>query len=137
MHLIRDVYLDIALACVGIAYALHEWRGVPLQTLGLLLACISLALWIKAGHDLGDAFAVLPRASKLVEVGLYRRLRHPIYLFSTLTLIGIAVALQVPVLYYFILLVVLAQIIRARTEEKVLGKRFGSAYAEYKSRTWF
>jgi protein-S-isoprenylcysteine O-methyltransferase Ste14 len=72
-----------------------------------------------------------------VTHGLYSKIRHPIYFFATFALIGTAVCLRS---WWFDLLIVVMiplQLWRARREERVLEDGFGSAYRDYRRRTWF
>ena len=78
------------------------------------------------------------KAHVLVTSGIYSRIRHPIYVFSSLMIAGIALYLDRIWLLLVVLLILLPmQIYRARREEKVLMDAFGEEYARYKSRSWF
>ena len=87
--------------------------------------------------NLGESFTLSAQAQHLVTHGLYSRIRHPIYFFSTLALFAIALCLHSLLLYIYVALVVGVQLWRARVEERVLAERFGEAYREYRRRTWF
>lgn len=93
-------------------------------------------LWIVARTQLGYAFSLMPKAKYLVTTGLYSKLRHPVYYFSILALIGILIfSWNIYVLIAVIILIAL-EIIRMRKEEEVLIKKFGKKYKEYKQTTW-
>lgn len=78
----------------------------------------------------------MPKAKYLVTTGLYSKLRHPVYYFSILALIGILIfSWNIYVLIAVIILIAL-EIIRMRKEEEVLTKKFGKKYKEYKQTTW-
>ena len=97
-----------------------------------------LALWILAMVHLGRALAVLPGAPRLVTHGVYRFLRHPVYLGITLTLLGLVLCLgSLWGLFYLGLLVLPLNLWRARWEERVLRAQFGEAYETWRRRTWF
>jgi len=72
-----------------------------------------------------------------VTRGLYSRIRHPIYFFSTLALLGIAICLRSWLFDFFFVVSVPLQLWRIRLEEKVLRDKFGDAYLDYKQHTWF
>lgn len=93
-------------------------------------------LWIVARTQLGYAFSLMPKAKYLVTTGLYSKLRHPVYYFSILALIGILIfSWNIYVLIAVIILIAL-EIIRMRKEEEVLTKKFGKKHKEYKQTTW-
>lgn len=79
-----------------------------------------------------------PRAEAraLVTHGLYSKLRHPIYLFSTIALIGIAICLRSLWFTIPLLIMIPIQIWRGRQEERVLREEFGATYLEYRQRAW-
>jgi protein-S-isoprenylcysteine O-methyltransferase Ste14 len=74
---------------------------------------------------------------RLVESGVYRRVRHPSYLGLVLIATGISLAfasllgLVVGAVGTFALLA-----LRIRDEERVLREAFGPAYDEYSRRSW-
>ncbi|MBZ5666047.1 MAG: isoprenylcysteine carboxylmethyltransferase family protein [Acidobacteriia bacterium] len=103
----------------------------------VLIGCPAFVLWLMAKLNLGESFTLSAQAQHLVTHGLYSRIRHPIYFFSTLALFAIALCLHSLLLYIYVALVVGVQLWRARVEERVLAERFGEAYREYRRRTWF
>jgi protein-S-isoprenylcysteine O-methyltransferase Ste14 len=109
----------------------------PTAFLGAFVALVSFTLLLVARVQLGKSFAVTPQAKGLVTAGLYSRLRHPMYLFVDLTLVGIALA--VGSWYPLAPLVVLVplQIMNAGRESRVLEEKFGAQYTAYRQATWF
>jgi protein-S-isoprenylcysteine O-methyltransferase Ste14 len=98
---------------------------------------VTFPLWIAARLQLGDSFSPWADARRLVTTGLYRRIRHPIYVFGGLACFGALVALQVwPIVWLWLALTPI-QIVRIRREERVLAAAFGDAYREYRRGTWF
>jgi protein-S-isoprenylcysteine O-methyltransferase Ste14 len=85
----------------------------------------------------GSSFTVRPEARELVTHGLYSKIRHPVYFFSTLALVGIAICLRSVYFYPFLGIAVVGQAWRIRLEERVLREKFGQAYLDYKGGTWF
>ena len=98
---------------------------------------MSLALLVTARLQLGAAFTVKAKASKLVTTGLYSKIRNPIYVFGALTLVGMAMVLGNWVLLALVVLLSPIQMVRARKEEQVLSEAFGEEYERYKAGTWF
>src|SRR5579871_4869825 len=105
------------------------WGPFELAAVGLLWS--SLLLVTRARLQLGDAFSVRARASKLVTEGLYSRIRNPIYVFGTLHVLAIAMLLGRPEPYIAVALLVVIQLVRARRESEVLEARFGDEYRAY------
>jgi protein-S-isoprenylcysteine O-methyltransferase Ste14 len=111
------------------------WNSARL--VGFCIAVPAAVLFLTARWQIGRSFSITPQARELVTRGLYSRIRNPIYVFSTLLLVGVLVTL--PYRYPLLLLLVLVpvQIARARKEAQVLEARFGEEYRKYREGTWF
>jgi protein-S-isoprenylcysteine O-methyltransferase Ste14 len=109
----------------------------PMRLLGIVIALPSALLLMVARVQLGSAFSVEAKASKLVKTGLYSRIRNPIYVFGALAIIGLLLMTGRPVLLLLFLVLIPLQVVRVRREEQVLAGRFGAEYEEYKRGTWF
>ena len=83
---------------------------------------------------LGRSFSVMAEARRLVTSGVYRFVRHPLYLAEEIATIGLVLQF----LSYWTLLLLALQIAfqlrRMRNEEVVLGEIFPE-YAAYKAKT--
>ena len=108
-----------------------------LRRLGALLAAIGLAGIIEARRTLGESFSIAPRARTLVTNGIYSKLRNPIYVCGELLLLGVALMMQKRYFYLFLLIAIPIQMLRARSEARVLEEKFGDEYRAYRRRTWF
>ena len=116
----------------ALAGSVPQW-----QALGALLFTAGVVLYRVAGQHLGDALSPFtePRqAAPLVTAGLYRCLRHPMYLSEALIAVGApltlgsrrVVALAVPALGILLL--------RIAREDDALARTFPE-YAHYAART--
>lgn len=117
----------------------HFGFGIrPLVYAGLTIGLSGVVLWTVAMIHLGKSLAVLPGGERLVTRGVYRYLRHPVYLGIDMTLFGLflTVGSTVGMIYFFVVVVPL-NLIRSRLEEKALLKKFGDSYESYRRQTWF
>lgn len=109
-----------------------RWR-----LLGAVLVIIFLVLLTVARLQLGNSFSVTAQAKKLVTTGIYSRVRHPIYIFSSVIVLGFAFYFKNPWIASLLIVVLPGQFFRACHEEKVLIRAFGEAYLVYREKTWF
>jgi protein-S-isoprenylcysteine O-methyltransferase Ste14 len=124
---------------IGITLLLLAFRNLPwtpLRISGGVLTVLGLVLLTISRVHLGNSFSIAPVAQELVTRGIYSKIRHPVYVFGTVLLTGLALYINLPYLLLLMLALVPMQIIRARAEEKVLTEKFGDAYRTYKSKTW-
>lgn len=110
----------------------------PLVYVGLSAGLAGLALWLFAMIHLGKSLAVLPGANEVVMRGVYKYLRHPLYVGITLTFCGLFLAIgsTVGMIYLFVIVVPL-NLVRARLEEIALLEQFGDVYRDYMKKTLF
>jgi protein-S-isoprenylcysteine O-methyltransferase Ste14 len=129
---------DIALYLGVYAYCAWAHRPGWQYIAGMALATAGYALWFTARAQLGAAFSLKPEARKLVTCGLYSKFRHPIYLFSTVGLLGLCIAMRWYVFgSVYVVAIAIMQWRRAKAERAVLEAAFGDRYREYRKRTWF
>ena len=102
------------------------------EALTVAMACAGLALVIAGKITLGRSFALLPANRGVVSKGLYRFVRHPIYLGYLVT--HVAFLLASPSVWNIVALVAadLALLARAVCEEQTLAK--DPAYRDYQAR---
>ena len=106
--------------------------------LGLGAGLGGIGLWVLAMLHLGKSLAVLPGGDRLVTHGVYKFLRHPIYLGIDLTFLGLFLAIgSTAGMAYLALVVLPLNFVRARLEEKALLAKFGETYRIYRDQTWF
>jgi protein-S-isoprenylcysteine O-methyltransferase Ste14 len=130
-------WMDMAVYLAFVVYAvLFGSRGSAWYA-GLGLCVVCTPLWCIAKWQLAEAFSVRADARRLVTQGLYSRLRHPIYIFGGLAVLGVLLALLGWGALVIGVIVALVEVGRARREDHVLAEAFGAEYAAYRSRTWF
>lgn len=105
--------------------------------IAILVALPSLVLMLISRRQLGKSFSIGPKATALVTTGIYSKIQHPLYAFLDLLLVGIIIALNMPLLLLLWGGLVTAHILQARREENVLRAAFGAEYDAYRSSTWF
>ncbi len=104
---------------------------------GLIRMKARLQLKKKAGYSslIGTGKLKIVKEHKLVKDGLYKHIRHPLYLGEILRNLGVVVIFSS---VYGILIVLLASIFllfRIEIEEKMLVVEFGEEYEEYRRNT--
>lgn len=136
---ILRLWLPLVAGLWGLGWVFQSGPGphAVARLIGLLLGLIGLAGVILSRCTLGRSFSVAPKATKLVTSGIYSRIRNPIYVSGVIFLVGLVLILWRPDLLIVLLVLIPAQIIRARREAAVLEAKFGDAYRDYRKRTWF
>jgi protein-S-isoprenylcysteine O-methyltransferase Ste14 len=102
-----------ALAILMAIFAHGPWNA--LRLIGAALVIVFLGLLTVARLQLGNSFSVTPQAKALVTHGIYSKIRHPVYVFSAIMIVGMALYLEIP---WLLLLLVI------------------DAYRQYKATTW-
>ena len=136
---ILRLWLPLVAGLWGLGWVFQSGPGphAVARLIGLLLGLIGLAGVILSRCTLGRSFSVAPKATALVTSGIYSRVRNPIYVSGVIFLVGLVLILWRPDLLIVLLVLIPAQIIRARREAAVLEAKFGVAYRDYRKRTWF
>lgn len=130
VYLLGVILISLYPGRVGFGYG---WLAIA----GLILAISGFLLALAGIFTLGNLFGVLPKPKGLVTHGIYRYLRHPIYLGLNLGLIGLSLATGSTVGFLYTSTVIIPlNLIRARAEEKKLLQIFGAAYLLYQRETF-
>ena len=106
----------------------------PLLVLATLCIVTGLGLSIYALIYLGRSFAILPSARSLVTDGPYRFVRHPLYLFEEIAVMGVMIQFVQPWALLILAVHFSAQLARMHYEERALAEAF-HAYVVYTKQT--
>jgi len=128
--------VDFVIVFASIIYSFY--LGIETRKVfGAILSLTGLVVWSIARHNLGEAFSVTPQAKFLVRTGVYKKIRHPIYFFSTIAVVGVCIMYNIWWMYVLMGILIILQYLRAKAEEKTLLNKFQNEYLEYKKSTWF
>jgi len=141
------IYISIALGFIfggagGIVNetAIFAEEGSRAAWIGLFVMSIGFLVRIIAIVSLKKFFTVnlaINHEHKLINKGLYRYIRHPSYLGSILSFVGMGMAFgNWFSLLFMVIPVTLLFAWRIGLEEKMLIEAFSSEYLEYKQRSW-
>jgi protein-S-isoprenylcysteine O-methyltransferase Ste14 len=125
----------LAILLLMACFARAPWDVWKIIGAGMIL--VFLALLTVARRQLGNSFSITAEARSLVTTGIYTRIRHPVYVFSSAILLGFAFYLKMPWIAAALGVLLPLQFLRARREEKVLAQAFGDAYLAYREKSWF
>jgi len=111
-----------------------------IHNLGLILIILGLIVRLIAILKLKSMFTVnvaIQENHKIVKSGIYDTIRHPAYLGSLLSFLGLGIAFVnwLSIIIIFIP-VLLSFINRIQVEEKVLIEEFGEEYLNYSNNTY-
>ena len=120
---------------LAVVFRPGQWSAA--RWVGLTIAVPAAVFLFMARWQLGASFSVTPQARALVTHGVYSKIRNPIYVFSTLMLLGVLVALQYRYAFLLLALLIPIQMVRAHQESKILEAKFGDEYRKYRMGTWF
>ena len=119
---------------LGISHAPRTVENLIVVAAAEVLMTIGLVIMVVGLASLGRSFGIMPRARGLVQTGLYRWVRHPIYLGEFLVFAGIMILAISPVTLAVYGMFVALQVYRLMMEERTLTAAYPD-YAEYCART--
>jgi len=136
--------LSLGLIAAGLLAHFRPQDTLPyhrpwLFTLGIVIVLAGFALRRWAIHTLGRFFTVDVATfadQRVVDAPPYRRIRHPAYSGSILSILGTALMLGHPLGFVLVALAILVTFTyRIRLEERALVAALGAPYAAYMRRT--
>lgn len=107
---------------------------VQVFQLGVTMSVWSEIFIIIALMQIKSSFSILPEARVLVTKGLYRYIRHPIYVFYMIWYVGSSLEVQQGLYAVFMLILILFQIMRAKLEDRKLSL-LGEESIQYQKKT--
>jgi len=113
-------------------YSTFPAEYVQLWLRGLIALVILSIAWAFARQGMKIVFGEKREKPELINKGVFKIVRHPIYLGAILLYLGLAVfTLSIASLVCWVFIVIF-YIIISRYEERVLTEEFGEAYIQYK-----
>jgi len=113
--------------------------GQGLRWLGLFLYGLGLALISWSRDALGRMYSgevTIQKSHQLIKTGLYRYIRHPIYLGMLCSALGLSFLFRSWIGLAVMIPIVGGLLFRIRDEEAALHKEFGSEWETYCQQSW-
>jgi len=130
------IVASVPMNLLGYMYLNFFWAGY----VGIVGMASGLAMRIAAAKTLGRFYTrtlKITESHELVNVGLYRYIRHPGYLADILLFVSAALASKnMLCLILIIAMIVPAYIYRISVEEKMMANKFSEAYTRYRKSTY-
>ena len=138
--------LTVAALLLPLIYSVTDWLGfadyvlpVWIGWIGIFLLAVSLAIFMKAHTDLAENWSrslELYVSHRLITSGIYRHIRHPMYLSQLLWAAAQIILIENWIAgFSSIVLFWPFYFLRAVPEEKMMHEKFGKKYKEYKAAT--
>ena len=132
------IWILILITSIGnIQVPLYSWKS-PMNVAGALIFIIGLTIRLSAAVSLNRSYSwtlEIRDEHRLVKDGLYRYVRHPIYLGALMGAIAIPIYATSFLGFLFFLTVIPLFIYRMGVEEKMLIEEYGDEYLEYMKAT--
>jgi protein-S-isoprenylcysteine O-methyltransferase Ste14 len=141
--LLTVVWIGFFVPIIWIASPVFSFADYPLYPIPLIAGSLMLALGLWLFHrshaDLGTNWSItleVRESHRLVTEGIYRRIRHPMYMALLLYSLGQAIVLPnwVAGPSYLVAMTLLIAL-RLGPEEQIMKEEFGAEYDAYMSRT--
>jgi protein-S-isoprenylcysteine O-methyltransferase Ste14 len=141
--LLMIIWITFLLPLIWVATPVLAFADYPLRAVPFFAgaACFAVGLWLfhRSHADLGTWWSVtleVREKHRLVTQGIYRRVRHPMYLALLLYAAGQALVLPNYVAgpSYGVAIALLVAL-RLGPEERMMRDEFGKEYEEYMART--
>ena len=127
----------VLFAAIGLGGLAYGVATLPLLVAGIAMVVLGVAVVALGAWELGSNLTPFPRprpAATLVQDGLYRHVRHPIYSGVVTAAVGWALVTASPLSLIFAVLLALLFDAKSRREEAWLSEQL-PGYAGYRART--
>ena len=105
------------------------WKGSSrVAEAGVAVTVVGAAFAMAAFASLGRSFSVIPEARVLITRGVYRFVRHPMYLAELLMIVGVLFGRAQLTTLVGTLVVIELQVHRVRLEERLLRSAVPSSF---------
>lgn len=121
---------------LAIEYDLSPTFLVLAHVAALMIGVIGATLSIIALWSLKRSFSLMAEVRELVRTGLYRKIRHPLYMAEIIHGLSIATLSASPVGLWLFVIVLAMQVVRAKIEEHKFLQTIPE-YSEFKNNTGF
>jgi len=111
----------------------NSLNAIAPESVTVLISAVGLIIVVTGKISLGRSFGLIPANRGVVSTGMYRFVRHPIYLGYLFTHAGFVIANPLQWNWVMLFVADVALMYRAVLEEKTLAT--DPAYAEYMQRT--
>lgn len=115
---------------VGLPHAVR-WSGAGLSALAILL---QVWMFVHLGRQVTPT-VIVRKDAQLVTTGPYRFIRHPLYTFGCMFVLGLCLLSDNWLLLFFIAIALPLLLMRTPIEERKLRRRFGKDWDDYAART--
>jgi protein-S-isoprenylcysteine O-methyltransferase Ste14 len=117
---------------------LHLNFPISLRWSGTAPAFIGIGLWIYAQSTLGNYWSPqlqIQKEHKIITIGLYKLIRHPIYAAMFIWVVGLALFTANIIFVFLAIFTIIWLILRVPKEEKMMVEQFGDEYVQYIKKT--
>lgn len=129
--IVIGIYFDSLFGLPRTSFAFDYFIGLFLIILGLFFIFKGTRDLVEYGK--GSPHPYFP-TKKLVKEGIYKKLRHPIYLGWLLATLGAALFFESFAIFEALFIIVIFLFFYVKFEEKNLEKKFGKSFVDYKKK---
>ncbi len=125
----------ISVGVVGAIFTPYRIPFFPFSNIvGLIVFVLAMSIHMKCHLVHKQADQESEKIDKLVTIGFFSRIRHPMYSSLILVILGMTLAAGVAIMLIPALILSVLTVLTALKEEKFLVRKFGNQYVDYMSR---